>query len=120
LAYLTQPGGLLSNLPYAISTADLQSASPEDTVSLSLAAIQAQEADGLFGVSPTGQSATGLPVVSDDASDTTILPGVSPADLSQATPQENAAINDQALLLQQSQALFDPPSATSTLFNLST
>jgi hypothetical protein len=32
LSYLTQPGGLLSSLPAPISTAVLQSASPQDVV----------------------------------------------------------------------------------------
>jgi hypothetical protein len=102
LAYLTQAGGLLSNLPSGISSSELQSASPEDIVSLSLAAIQAQQADGLFGAT-TGSN---------------ILPGVSSADLSNATPQENAAIDNQALLLQQAQYLFGQATPPSSTFNL--
>jgi hypothetical protein len=109
LAYLTQPGGLLSTLSPAISTSELQSASPEDLVSLSLAAIQAQEVDGLFGVSPANPGTAGLPAAAS---------GVPSADLSNATPQEQADINDQALSLQQAQALFNPPAATSANFNL--
>src|SRR5580698_24650 len=101
LAYLTQPGGLLSTLPAAISTSELQSASPEDIVSLSLSALQAQVADGLFGVSPANPNATGLPVTAGSTSNTSVLPGVASTDLSNATPQENAEINDQALSLQQ-------------------
>jgi len=48
LSYLTQPGGLLSSLPAPISTAALQSASPQDVVSLSVAALQKQEVDGIL------------------------------------------------------------------------
>lgn len=61
LTYLTQPGGILSNLPAGVTPAKLQSASPQDIVSLSVAAIQAQQVDGLFGINPptpsTGSSA---------------------------------------------------------------
>jgi hypothetical protein len=108
LAYLTQPGGLLSNLPSSISASDLQSASPQDIVSLSVAAIQAQQVEGLFGVS-----------ASSGTTATSILPGVSSADLTNATAQQKAALNDQALLLQQTQALFDPQLPTSASLNLS-
>jgi hypothetical protein len=113
LAYLTQPGGLLSNLSPAISTSELQSASPQDIVSLSVAAIQAQEADGLFGVSPANSTSgiPGLPGVANSAAGVTA--GIPAADLTNATPQEQAQISDQSLLYQQAQALFDPPSATS-------
>ena len=109
LAYLTQPGGLLSNLPAAVSTPALQSASPQDIVSLSVAALQAQETDGLFGVSQANSAIPGLSGVST---------GLPAADLTNATPQEQAQISDQALLYQQAQALFDPPSATSANANL--
>jgi hypothetical protein len=122
LAYLTQPGGLLSNLPAGISTSVLQSASPQDIVSLSLAAIQAQEVGGLFGVSPaTSNSAIpGLPAATGVASGVTsgVTAGIPAADLTNATPQEQAQISDQSLLYQQAQALFDPTSATSTNVNL--
>jgi hypothetical protein len=54
-----------------------------------------------------------LPLATPQA--TNGLPGVSAADLANATPQEQAAINDQALLLQQVQGLFGAPaSATGT------
>jgi hypothetical protein len=100
LTYLTQAGGLLSNLPSTVSVSALQSASPEDIVSLSLAAIQAQQAEGLFGVPPTSESAGPLPVALSGSEVGSILPGVSSADLIDATPQENASINNQSLLLQ--------------------
>ena len=101
LAYLTQPGGLLSNLSSVISTSELQSASPEDLVSLSLAALQAQQTDGLFGVTPANPgTAEGLAAIASD------------------TPQQKTEISNQAVLDQQVQALFDPPTATSPGFNL--
>jgi hypothetical protein len=105
LSYLTQQGGPLSNLPAAVSASSLQSASPQDIVSLSIAAIQAQVADGLFG----GSAAT---------TTNSILPGVSTADLSGATPQEQSAIDNQTLLLQQSQALFNTSLPTSPNISL--
>ena len=105
LSYLTQPGGLLSTLPASISTAVLQSASPQDVVSLSMAALQTQEVDGIFGISQTSQNT--LPTVSTAATSATDgIPGVSAADMTNATPQEQASINNQALLLQQVQGLF--------------
>jgi hypothetical protein len=109
LAYLTQPGGLLSTLSSAISTSELQSSSPEDLVSLSLAALQAQEADGLLGAS------TANPGTAGNTNDASILSLVASADLANATPQEKADLSNQAVRFQQVQALFDPPPPT---FNL--
>jgi hypothetical protein len=109
LSYLTQPGGLLSSLPAPISTAVLQSASPQDLVKLSVAVLRTQEVDGMFGISKASENT--LPILSAQASSpgTEVLPGVSAADMTKATPQEQASINDQALLLQQSQGLFGVP-----------
>jgi len=107
LSYLSEPGGPLSNLPAPISTADLKSASPQDLVSISMAALQAQDASELFGICQPSQST--LPV----------LPVASPsADLANATPQEQAAMNDQALLLQQVQSLFGEPAATAGMIDM--
>jgi hypothetical protein len=117
LSYLTQPGGPLSSLPASISTAALQSAWPQDVVSLSVAALQAQEVDGIFGISQATQNTLpALPILSAPATPATeVLPGVSGADIANATPQEQASINDQALLLQQIQGLFGvTTSATGT------
>ena len=64
LTYLNQPGGILSNLPAAVPAATLQAASPRDIVSLSEAALQAQQAEGIFGnttVNTTGNSASQSP-----------------------------------------------------------
>jgi hypothetical protein len=117
LSYLTQPGGLLSSLPAPISTAVLQSASPQDVVNLSVAALQTQEVDGIFGISLASQST--LPILSAPASlPTDVLPGVSAADMTNATPQEQASINDQALLLQQAQGLFGVPTSLTGTTNL--
>jgi len=114
LSSLMQPGGLLSNLLAPISAADLQSASPQDIVSMSLATIQTQEVNALFGASQANQNAAPpLPIASSQAADA--LPGVSAADLAKATPQEQAVIKNQAMLLQQVQALFgEPASVTGT------
>jgi hypothetical protein len=101
LSYLTEPGGPLSNLPAPISAADLKSASPQDLVSISMAALQAQDASELFGISPSSQSTLPvLPIASQSA------------DLANTAPQEQAATNDQALLLQQVQSLFGEPAST--------
>ncbi|MGA1998020.1 MAG: hypothetical protein ABSH45_19820 [Bryobacteraceae bacterium] len=117
LSYLTQPGGLLSSLPASISTAVLQSASPQDVVTLSVAALQKQEVDGIFGISQASQNT--LPTVSAAATSATdVLPGISAADMTNATPQEQVSINGQALLLQQVQGLFGEPTSLTGTTNL--
>ena len=104
LSYLTQPGGLLSNLPSSVSLSALQSASPQDLVSLSEAALQAQQVDELLGIQPENQgNSLSLPVLSSQSGE--VLPGVSSSTISGASPQEQAVINDQALALQQVQGL---------------
>jgi hypothetical protein len=110
LSYLTQQGGPLANLSPAVSLSALQSASPKDVVSLSEAAVEAQQADVLFGIPHAEQSGATLPAASAAPADGVTLPGVSSADLSNATPQEKGAINGEALLLQQAQELFGEPS----------
>ncbi|MGO9897512.1 MAG: hypothetical protein ACLPX8_25260 [Bryobacteraceae bacterium] len=117
LSYLTQPGRLLSSLPASISTAVLQSASPQDVVTLSVAALQKQEVDGIFGISQASQNT--LPTVSAAATSATdVLPGISAADMTNATPQEQVSINGQALLLQQVQGLFGEPTSLTGTTNL--
>jgi hypothetical protein len=111
LSYLTQPGGVLSKLPVQISTGELQSASSQDLVSLSAAALQAQQVDGLFGISQADQSTLPSlgsgPFQAPDSSQTNgLLPGVVAADLANATAQQLNAIGNQALRLQQVQGLF--------------
>ena len=111
LSCLTQPGGLLSKLPAPISAADLQSASPQDIVSLSIASLQTQEVNALFGASQGNQTAVPLsPLATPQAANA--LPGVPAA-------EDQAAINDQALLLQQVQGLFAasaPATGTTNVF----
>lgn len=104
LSYLMQTGGPLANLPASISAADLQSAPPQDVVSLSLAAVQMQQVNELFGFSSAAQDTPPeLPI-----SASTPAPG-----LANASPQEQATANNQAMLLQQVEGLFaDPTSAT--------
>jgi hypothetical protein len=54
-----------------------------------------------------------LPLSSTATTGSSILPGVSSADLSNATPQQTSAVNSQAVLLQQAQALFGAPTVSS-------
>lgn len=91
LSYLTRPGGLLSSLPASISAAVLQSASPQDVVSLSVAALQTQEVDGIFGISQASQNTLPvLPIVSAKATPATdVLPDVAAADMAAAKPTHN-------------------------------
>lgn len=120
LSYLTQQGGLLSSLPVKISSAELQSASPQDVVNLSVAALQNQEVDGIFGISSSSRSSLiTLPAAAaSSASSSEVLPGVSSADLTNASPQQQAALNDQALQLQQVDGLFGASTSTSGSINL--
>lgn len=104
LSYLTQPGGVLSNEPAGIVN-ELQTAPQQDVVTLSDAALQAQEVSGIFGLPlPDQNTAVTLPALSAPNADT--LPGVANADLTNATPQQQAAINTQAVGLQEAQGLF--------------
>jgi hypothetical protein len=109
-----QPGGPLAGLAAQMTPSQLQSAQPRDVVSLSLAALQTQVVDGLFGTSqPAGTALPALPIASASASSsaTDPLPGVASADLTDATAQEQSAINNQALALQQVQGLFAEPAS---------
>jgi hypothetical protein len=120
LAYLMEAGNPLSGLAGRMSPAQLQSAQPQDVVSLSMAAIGTQEMEGLFGTSQSSQTTLpALPVqpatydatpASSPATD--LLPGIAAADMTNATPQERFAIDNQAVLLQQVQGLFAEPAST--------
>jgi hypothetical protein len=96
LSFLTQPGGLLNSLPAGLSASKLesalQSAPPQDIVQLSEAALASQQADGLFGASQQTQTNLPLELLSSGSTASQVLPGVSPADLSNATPQQQNAI----------------------------
>ena len=86
-------------------------------VTLSVAALQKQEVDGIFGISQASQNT--LPTVSAAATSATdVLPGISAADMTNATPQEQVSINGQALLLQQVQGLFGEPTSLTGTTNL--
>jgi hypothetical protein len=84
-----------------------------------MAAIGTQDAARLFGTSKSSQTTLpampvlpySSPAASNSVSPTDILPGVAAADLAGATSQEKAAINNQAMLLQQVQGLFAEPSS---------
>jgi hypothetical protein len=106
LSYLTQPGGPLSNLPEAVSSSDLQSASPQDLASMSLAALQSQMVEEAFG---TPESS---PTTADQ------FPGIAANDLANATPQQQTTINNQSLELQEVQGLFAEPASTASSVNL--
>jgi len=113
LSYLMQQGGPLASLSAQLTPAQLQSAPAKDVVSLSMAALQAQQVDGLFGIAPASQTTLpALPIDNTSTSPTTLLPGVASADLTNASPQEQSSINDQALALQQVQGLFAIPAST--------
>jgi hypothetical protein len=84
-------------------------------VTLSAAALQAQEVDGIFGISPTNQGTIQLPTLESEATGANPLPGVSSDDLKNATPQQQYAINSQALALQEAQELFNPSTTASAI-----
>ena len=79
-------------------------------MTLSAAALQAQEVDGIFGISPATQSA--IEPLALESAGSNLLPGVSSADLSNATPLQQYALNSQAVALQEAQQLFAPSAAT--------
>jgi hypothetical protein len=132
ISFLTQAGtGLLSNLPVTLSASTLQSASPQDVVDLSSAALQIQEVDGLFGITPPTQSNTsslvfGSPPVDTNpatalaSSQPTInLPiGVTAADLAGATPEQQATVANTDNQQQMVQALFYPPMSVPSTTNV--
>lgn len=112
-----QPGGPLSNLPASITPQQLESASPEDVAHLSESSFQTQEVEVLFGIPQTAQSA--LPFVGIPTASTASTPaGVSSADLTNATPQQQAAIDNQTLQQQQIQDLFGAPATSTGSYNL--
>lgn len=104
LSYLTQPGGVLSNEPTSIVD-ELQTAPQQDVVTLSDAAIDAQEVSGFLGL-PLPEQYTGATLPALSASTTDVLPGVANADLTNATPQQQDAINTDAAGLQEAEGLF--------------
>lgn len=103
LSYLMQAGGPLANLPASVSASALQSAPPQDVISLSLAALKMQQVNELFSLSTSTQDSSAALPVTDSTP---------PAALANATPQEQDAANQQALQLQQVQGLFADPAST--------
>jgi hypothetical protein len=84
----------------------LQSASPSDAAELSQAALQLQQATGIFGLSVPQSTTAPLP---GGAIGAPLPSGVSAADLTNATPDQQATIAEQAQALQQVQNMFYPP-----------
>lgn len=122
LSFLTQSGGLLSDLPAPLSATALQSAPEHDVVALSSAALQLQQVDGILGLTPPSSSAitpeTFTPQAVSDATSTSpvslSLPsGVSSADLTNATPQQESTIANATNEQQLVQSLFYPAASSS-------
>ena len=125
LQALSQAGsGPLASLPVQLSASTLQSASKQDLVDLSSAALQLQQVDGIFGITPTSQVTTSpvsfLPSSGDAATQTaSSLPsGVSAADLANATPQQQASIANNTIQQQMVQSLFYPTTSSESTINL--
>lgn len=132
ISFLTQGGsGLLSNLPVKLSASTLQSASTQDVVALSSAALQIQKVDGLFGVSPPTQNNTSslvfgaAPVDTNPATalassqpETHLPTGVTAADLAGGTPEQRATVANAANQQQLVQALFYPPMSVPSTTNV--
>jgi hypothetical protein len=127
ISFLTQSGtGLLANLPVQLSAATLQAAPKQDVVELSAAALQLQEVDGIFGLSPPSQTAAtpltftppqtasgGTTAAATASSPSLSLPsGVSAADFANATPGQQANIANETQQQQLVQALFYPPTSS--------
>ena len=60
ISFLSQPGtGLLNNTPVKLDASALDSASQQDVVALSTAALQLQDAQAIFGTPQTTNSSSG-------------------------------------------------------------
>jgi hypothetical protein len=97
LSFLREPGGILSNLPAQVTAKKLETASLNDVVSLSMAAVQKQQVDELFGTSPP--SGPGR------------VPEVAPAGLAKAAPEQQAALYQAATRYSQMQGLLGQQAA---------
>jgi hypothetical protein len=132
ISFLTQAGsGLLSELPVKLSASTLQSASAQDVVALSSAALQIQKVNGLFGITrPTQTNTSSLvfgaaPVDTNPATalassqpEINLPTGVTAADLAGATPDQKATVANAANQQQLVQALFYPPMSVSSTTNV--
>jgi hypothetical protein len=111
------------NAPAQLSVSALESAPQQDVVQLSDAALQLQEVQGIFGI-PQAASSQLLPAAvsasppsststSSNTSPVNLpLPtGVSPADLTNATPDQQVALAEGAIQQQAVQTLFYTPTS---------
>jgi hypothetical protein len=95
----------------------LQSASPSEAAELGKDALHLQEATGIFGLPTAASTAPSVPLPGG-ATGATLPSGVSPADLANATPDQQATIAEQAQSLQQVQNMFYPPLTTPSNLNV--
>jgi hypothetical protein len=93
----------------------LQAASPSDAAELSKSALQLQEATGIFGLSAPQSTNVPLP---GGATGAALPSGVSASDVTNATPDQQATIAEQAQSLQQVQNMFYPPLSTPNNLNV--
>ncbi len=75
-------------------------------MTLSEAALQAQEVDGILGIQPANQSAN---------AGANILADISAADLNNAVPQQQYGTDTQSPALQEAQQLFSAPPASDSV-----
>ena len=95
----------------------LQSASPADAVAIGTGALALQEANGIFGL-PSPSTPTPTVPLPGGVNGATLPPGVSNSAVTNATPEQQATIAEQAQALQQVQNLFYPPLSTPTNTNV--
>jgi hypothetical protein len=116
ITYLTPLVDSVSNSPSSQSMGKiLQSASPSDAAEMSKSALQLQEATGIFGLQAPPSTAVPLP---GGATGAALPSGVAAADVTNATPDQQATIAEQAQALQQVQNMFYPPLNTPTNLNM--
>ena len=116
IAYLTQFVDSATQSPTSQSFGKiLQSASPSDAVELSKSALQLQETTGIFGLPTSPTTAVPLP---GGATGPTLPTGVSASDITNATPNQQATIAEQAQALDQVKNMFYPPLSAPSNFNV--
>lgn len=116
ITYLTQFVDSVANSPSSQSMGKiLQTASPSDAAEISNAALKLQQAAGIFGLATAKSTAIQLP---GGATSAALPSGVSAAALTNATPEQQATIAEQAQALQQVQNMFYPPLNTPNKLNV--
>ncbi len=116
IAYLAQFVDSVTNSPSSQSMGKiLQSAGPSDAAAISDAALKLQEASGIFGLPAAQTASVPLP---GGAAGATLPAGVSAADITNATPNQQATIAEQAQALQQVRNMFYPPLTTPNNLNV--